>query len=192
MAKEVHIVMTVLRFLLAALYLLPGAAPLSGVTMQQLSMDDLAVKSTAIVRGRVLDSYTTLLGPTVYTHYRVAVADTWKGATASTVDVALPGGTAAGIRQTYPGIPQLAVGRDYVIYLWTSSVSGITMPTGFNQGIFAVTGATPASLLLSRSATSELMLNSTGRPVQDQAVSMRLSEMKSRVAVALSRVSSVR
>lgn len=172
--------------------LIPGAAPLSGVTMQQLSMDDLAVKSTAIVRGRVTDSYTVLTGPTVYTHYHIAVAETWKGATGTTVDVALPGGTASGIRQTYPGIPQFTIGRDYVIYLWTSSASGITMPTGFSQGIFAVTGTASSGLLLSRSATAELMLDTTGHPVQDQPVSMRLSEMKSHVAVALSKVGSVR
>jgi len=172
--------------------LIPGAAPLSGVTMQQLSMDDLAVKSTAIVRGRVVDSYSVLTGPTVYTHYHVAVADTWKGGASGTVDVALPGGTVSGIRQTYPGVPQLNIGASYVLYLWTSSASGITMPTGFSQGIFAVSGDTPASLQLSRSATSELMLGANGRPVQDKPVSMRLSEMKSQVASALAKVGSGR
>src|SRR5579871_6713137 len=79
---------SVVRFLLVAMYLIPGAAPLSGVTMQQLSMDDLAVKSTAIVRGHVVDSYTVLSGPTVYTHYHLAVTEVWSGTSASTVDVA--------------------------------------------------------------------------------------------------------
>jgi hypothetical protein len=160
--------------------------------MQQLSMDDLAVKSTAIVRGHITDSYTVLTGPTVYTHYHVAVTDTWKGMTVSTVDVALPGGTASGIRQTYPGVPQLRIGGDYVLYLWTSSVSGITLPTGFSQGIFAVSGASPATQVISRSATAELMLDSTGHPVQDQSVSMRLADMKSHVAIALAKLGSVK
>jgi hypothetical protein len=172
--------------------LLPGAAPLSGVTMQQLSMDDLAVKSTAIVRGRVVDSYTVLTGPTVYTHYHVAVSDTWKGAVSSTADVALPGGTASGIRQTYPGVPQLSIGVEYVLYLWTSSVSGITLPTGFSQGIFAVSGASPATQVISRSATAELMLDSSGHQVQDRAISMRLSDMKSRVAGSLAKFGSMK
>ena len=166
--------------------LIPGAAPLSGVTMQQLSMDDLAVKSTAIVRGRIIDSYAVVSGETVYTHYHVAVADTWKGAIGSTVDVALPGGTASGIRQTYPGVPQLAIGRDYVLYLWTSPSTGITMPTGFSQGIFLVTGDLASGQMISRSASNELMLDASGRRVQDQPVSMRLMEMKSHVVVALS------
>jgi hypothetical protein len=159
--------------------------------MQQLSMDDLAVKSTAIVRGHVLDSYAALSGPTVYTHYHVAVTESWKGNSAGTIDVALPGGTAGGIRQSYPGVPQLAIGTDYVLYLWASP-TGMTMPTGFSQGIFTVTGDLPGALQISRSATAELMLDASGHPVQDQAVSMRLAEMKNRVVVALSKVGSAR
>jgi hypothetical protein len=177
----------VLRILRIAMCLIPGAAPLSGVTMQQLSMDDLAVKSTAIVQGRVTDSYTATNGPTVYTHYHLAVTDTWKGTAGATVDVALPGGTAGGVRQTYPGIPQLAIGSTYVIYLWTSPSTGITMPTGFSQGVFSV-GSDSAS----RGATSDLMLDSTGHPVQDAAVSMRLADMKRGVATALAKSGGVR
>ena len=93
--------------------LIPGAAPLSGVTMQQLSMDDLAVKSTAIIRGHVTDSYTSVSGPTVYTHYHVAITETWKGTVSKVVDVALPGGTSGGVRQSFPGVPQLSTGVDY-------------------------------------------------------------------------------
>jgi hypothetical protein len=175
----------VIRFLLVAMCLIPGAAPLSGVTMQQLSTDDLAVKSTAIVRGRVLDSYTAKAGLTVYTHYHVAVAETWKGSPGTLIDVALPGGTASGMRQTYPGVPQLGIGRDYVIYLW-SSPAGITMPTGFSQGIFTVASDGQGTPVISRPASAELMLDSNGRPVADRAVSMRLSDMKSHVVIALS------
>lgn len=184
--------MLVVRFLLVAMCLIPGAAPLSGVTMQQLSMDDLAVKSTAIVRGRIVDTYAVLSGPTVYTHYHLAVTDTWKGSAAGTVDLALPGGSASGRRQTYPGVPQLTIGREYVIYLWTSPATGLTMPTGFSQGIFSVTGDAAASQMMSRAATSELMLDTAGRPVQDQPVSIRILETKNRVAVALSRPGSGR
>jgi hypothetical protein len=160
--------------------------------MQQLSMDDLAVQSTAIIRGQVTSSYTAFSGPTVYTHYRVTVTETWKGSAAVTVDVALPGGTAGNIRQSYPGVPQLSSGTDYVLYLWTSPTSGITFPTGFSQGIFSVTGTTTSGLLTSRAATSELMIGPTGHPVQDRAVSMLLSDMKSQVAAALARQVSVK
>ena len=181
------------RFLLVALCLLPGVAPLSGVTMQQLSLDDLAVKSTAIVRGRVVDQYTALAGPTVYTHYRVAITDSWKGAGSGTIDVVLPGGSASGIRQTYPGVPQLTVGREYLLYLWTSS-SGMTMPTGFNQGIFnvTVTSDKAATIQVSREASAETMLNAKGVPVQDKPVTMRLAEAKVHVAAALARAGALR
>jgi hypothetical protein len=177
----------VVRFLLVAMCLIPGAAPLSGVTMQQLSMGDLAVKSTAIVRGHVLDSYSALAGPTVYTHYHVAVTETWKGTPGSTIDVALPGGVASGIRQSFPGVPQLSIGNDYILYLWTAPSSGIIMPTGFSQGIFTVTGDVTTELMISRSASAELMLDSSGHPVRDKAVSMRFADMKSGVAAGLSK-----
>ncbi len=172
--------------------LLPGAAPLSGVMMQQLSMDDLAVQSTAIIRGQVLNSYMAQSGTIIYTHYRITVSETWKGSSAVTIDVALPGGTAGNLRQTYPGVPQLNPGVDYVLYLWTAPSSGITFPTGFSQGIFTVTGATPAALMTTRPAATELMLNSAGRPVQDQPVSLRLTDMKSQVAAAIGRLASVK
>ncbi len=153
--------------------------------MQQLSMGDLAVKSTAIIRGQVAGSYTALSGPTIYTHYRVAVTEAWKGGGVATIDVALPGGTANGIRQSYPGVPQLSIGVDYVLYLWTSP-TGITLPTGFSQGIFTVTGSTPSGLLTSRSASSESMVDSSGHRVQDQPVSMPLAVMRTQVATSLS------
>ena len=34
--------------------------------------------------------------------------------------------TAIEIRQTYPGVPQLSTGTDYVLYLWTSPSSAQT------------------------------------------------------------------
>ena len=159
--------------------------------MQQLSMDDLAVKSTAVVRGRVTDTYMALTGPTVYTHYHLAVSETWKGTAAGTVDVALPGGTASGIQQSYPGVPQLAIGTEYVVYLWTSP-GGVTMPTGFSQGIFTVTGTATSAMTLTRSASSELMLDASGHPVHDHPVSMPISDMKSAVASALSKFTPIR
>ena len=183
---------TVFRFLLVAMCLIPGAAPLSGVTMQQLSLDDLAVKSTAIIRGHVIDSFTSVTGPTVYTHYHVSVSETWKGSIAKVVDVALPGGTSGNIRQSFPGVPQLSTGVDYVLYLWTAPYSGLTLPTGFSQGIFTVTGSNGSNPLTSRNATSELMIGSTGHPVQDRPISLPLADMKSQVASALARQASAK
>jgi hypothetical protein len=176
----------VFRSLIVALLLVPGVAPLFGVTLQQLSMDDLAVQSTAIVRGHVADSYTAMSGQTVYTHYHVTVVERMKGTSGLTVDVALPGGIAAGVRQTFPGVPQLTVGADYVLYLWTSATSGLTMPIGFNQGIYQVSGSA-ASMIISRPAVAEMMIGTSGKRVQDQAVTMLLSDMKSRVATALAK-----
>jgi hypothetical protein len=176
----------VFRFVIIALFLVPGVAPLFGVTLQQLSIDDLAVRSTAIVRGHVLNSYSAMSGGTVYTHYQVTVVESLKGAMVSTVDVAVPGGTASGVRQVFPGVPQLTVGSDYLLYLWTSGDTGLTLPTGFTQGVYQVSGPA-SSLILSRAASGEMMLNAKGRQVHDQAVSMGLSDMRARVASALAK-----
>jgi hypothetical protein len=159
--------------------------------MQQLSMNDLAVQSTAIIRGQVVSSYMAQSAQTIYTHYRISVEETWKGPASSTIDVALPGGTANGVRQTFPGVPQLSGGVDYVLYLWTSPQSGLTFPTGFSQGIFTVTGGASA-LMTSRAPTSELMLDTKGHPVQDPGVSIPLPTMKSQVAAALTKQAGVK
>lgn len=155
--------------------------------MQQMSMGDLAVDSTAIIREQVTSSYTSVSGAAIYTHYRITVTETWKGPAAATVDVALPGGVANGLRQTFPGVPQLTSGVDYVLYLWTSPQSGITLPTGFSQGIFTVAASPSSGPMTSRPAISEAMLDSTGHPVHDQGVSMLLSDMKNQVAAAMAR-----
>ena len=95
-------------FFVAALF---GVAQLQSATLQQLSMSDLIAKSTSIVRGTVQGSYTAYSGPVIFTHYRVQVAERWKGSAGATVDVAVPGGVASGIRQTYSGAPQFQSGR---------------------------------------------------------------------------------
>ena len=58
-----------------------------------------------------------------------------EGPAQSTIDVMVPGGTAKGMRQTYPGVPQLVTGKQYVLFLWKSS-KGATYPMGFTQGVF--------------------------------------------------------
>ena len=169
-------------FIVAALL---GGAQLQSATLQQLSMSDLIAKSTSIVRGTVQGSYSAFSGPVIFTHYRVQVAEKWKGASGATVDVAVPGGVANGIRQTYSGAPQFQPGEQYVLFLWTGK-SGMTQIMGFSQGVFAVAQDGSSDPSLTRSASHELMLDAaTHRPVNDQALTLPLSELRARVASAL-------
>jgi len=139
-------------------------------------MDDLAGKATAIVRGRVSGSRAAFQGSTIYTHYQIDVLERWKGANGSTVDLMLPGGVAAGYRQTFSGVPQLASGKEYMLFLWTGK-SGNTQLMGLSQGMFELVKDTSGQTMATRPATSEMMLDANGHPVQDRAIRMRLVDL---------------
>jgi hypothetical protein len=151
----------------------------SAVTLQQLSMDQMSEEATAIVRARVTGSSASLTGATIYTHYKLQVSETWKGS--ASTEVMLPGGVAGGIRQSFPGVPQLQTGSEYVLFLWTSRKTGITHVIGMGQGIFNVTSRNDGSVQASRGRIGEGVLDSGGHPVQDHAIQMGLPEMQARV-----------
>jgi hypothetical protein len=147
-----------------------------------MSMDEMTASATAIVRARVTGSSASQIGPTIYTHYKLQVTETWKGTAPG--EVLLPGGAVSGLRQSFPGVPQLSTGSEYVLFVWTSSSTGINHIIGFSQGIFNVSQQADGSMLASRPATGETMHDATGSEVRDQAVSMALTAMKASVTGA--------
>jgi hypothetical protein len=161
-----------------------AALPAWPVTLQQLTTAQMSGVSTAIVRGTISGSYTALSGRTIFTHYTIQVSETWKGTSVSTADVAVPGGALNGLRQSFPGVPVLQVGQEYLLFLWTGS-KGPTQLTGLTQGALVVQADTSGNLTVSRQATGEIMLNSLGRPINDQPVLMPLSSMRATVTAAL-------
>jgi hypothetical protein len=171
------------RFVFALLltscgWLLPGA------TLERLSLDDMIVKSTAVVRGTVVSSQAVLTGGLIYTHYQIRVTEAFKGRRTGIIDVAVPGGVANGIRQAVSGAPEFQAGEDCVFFLWTSK-AGLTQVIGLTQGIFQVTpgGRDPG---VTRVPSHELMLDkATHRPVQDATVNMKLSDLRSTISNAL-------
>jgi hypothetical protein len=159
------------------------AAPLRPATLEQLSLDDMIAKSTAIVRGTVTDSYAAFSGRVIYTHYTVQVSERFKGAGTGTVDVAVPGGVAGKLRQTFEGAPVFQKGEEYVFFLWTGA-TGPTQVVGLTQGLFAVGRDGSAT----RTASHEAMLEAgTARPVKDQTLVMPLSQLRSRIAAGLAK-----
>jgi hypothetical protein len=156
---------------------------LPAATLEKLSLDEMAQKSTAIVRGRVLGSYTAQRGSIIYTHYRVQVAETWKGAGAAELDVVVPGGAIRGLRQTFAGAPTLAPNAEYVLFLWTGA-SGLTRVIGLTQGIFTVAKGANGETVAVRPAATETMIDpATGRSVKDEAVTLRVADLHQRVRV---------
>jgi len=153
------------------------------VTLQQLSLDQMTQSATAIVRARVTASSASYTGTTIYTHYSLQVTESWKGFTQA--EVMVPGGTASGRRQSFPGVPQLAVGTEYLLFVWTSSTTGITHLLGMSQGVFNLSRQPDGSTLATRPLVGEMMLDATGRKVTDQAIQMPLTTLKSRVSRTL-------
>ena len=151
----------------------------SAATLRQLSMDQMTQSATAIVRARVTGSSTSLNGSTIYTHYSLNVTDTLKGNAPG--EVALPGGVAGRLRQSFPGVPQLQTGTEYVLFLWTAPSTGITHIIGLSQGLFSVTTQSDGTAQVARARIGETMLDSAGHVVQDHAIQMKLSDLKVRV-----------
>ena len=169
-----------------AIVLAASAIPLSAATLERLSLDDMIAKSTAIVRATVTGVKTEFTGRDIFTHYQIQVSERFKGPTQKTFDIRVPGGSYGTYHQTAVGSPVLTAGSEYVLFLWTSK-SGVTWITGMTQGLFQLGGDTAGDPTASRAASGELMLDpATARPVRDEAVSFKLSILRSRIAARLS------
>jgi hypothetical protein len=159
----------------------------SATTLEQLTLDEMAQKSTAIVRARVTGSHAGRRGTDIYTYFQFQVSETWKSSDQPNSEVAVPGGVVDGIRQSVSGAPELKPGHEYVLFLWTSR-SGLTQVMGLSQGLFKLSEESSgggSGTLVQRSAASELMLNRSGFPVDDHAVTMPLQDLRARVQQAL-------
>jgi len=175
-----------MRSLLITLSLASALAPLGGTTLERLPLGEMARKSTAIVRARVVSASGVLQGADIYTIYRIEIVESWKSSPRSNpVQVAVPGGIAGGLRQMVAGAPALHSGEEYVMFLWTSP-SGLTQLIGLTQGLFSVQQSGAGDATAMRAAAGELMLDASGHPVRDEAVSMKLSDLKAQVKRSLS------
>jgi len=173
--------LTTMRLISMIIGLLAAIGPLCGSTLEQLSLDEMIDKSTEIVRGRILSSRTAMRGPVIYTYAEVQVIERWKGPSADRVEVALPGGAYRRLQQSFSGTPSLRQDTEYVLFLWTGK-NGVTQVIGLSQGVFNVRTNQQGELVVERGASQEVMLDSAnGKPVQDQAVSMRLADLQGRV-----------
>jgi len=158
-------------------------APLRGATLEHLSLDELIQKSTAIVRAKVVGTYADFRGREIFTHWKLEVQEQWKGQ--GSVEVMSPGGTVSGYRQGVPGAPQLTVGKEYVLFLWTSK-SGATYLTGWGQGAFELSKNEASKLVATRAVASETMVeHGTWRPIKDAGMQMQYSELSARISATL-------
>jgi len=152
-------------------------AAVQGSTLQQLSLNDMILKSTLIVRGSPQLNYSQFRGAIIYTHYTIEVSQVYKGlVTTKQLDVAVPGGMTGGMRQVFSGVPGILNGGDYVFFLWTSK-SGLTQIIGLSQGLFTVGKDSSGNFIVQRPAATETMLNVAGQPVNDSLLQMKLGDL---------------
>jgi len=177
MAKQLMRVVAIFVFLACA------GIPAGATILQQLPLDEMAGKSTSIVRARVTGSSEAVRGTDVFTIYKFETLETLKSGPAAR-EVAVPGGGAGGIRQVVAGAPRLRTGQEYVLFLWTGR-SGLTQLTGMSQGLFSVDRITAGDAQVSRASAGEQMLDAAGRAVRDEPLSMPLTELKAKIARAL-------
>jgi hypothetical protein len=104
----------------------------------------------------------------------------WQAPLGTVADGALPGGTLNGVREAYGGTPALAVGGDYVVFLWTSH-SGFTQIIGLSQGLFAIVPNGSTGPMAVRPAASERMVGPNGKQIADTDFQMPLSDFRNQV-----------
>ena len=186
LAKQLMRTLPISVCLAAAWVCLAGAwIPAEATTLQQLSLGEMAQKATAIVRAKVMGSIEVLRGTDVFTVYQLETLETVKAPNGiKPVDVAVPGGIAGGLRQVVAGAPVLHAGQEYVLFLWTSR-SGLTQLMGMSQGLFTVDRRMAGDAIATRAAAGEQILDSGGRAVRDETLSMPWAELKSKVMKTL-------
>jgi len=159
-----------------------------GATLERLSLEEMAARSTAIVRARAGSSTAVLVGSTIYTRTRFQVLERWKGPEGSEVEVVEPGGTVGRTTESYSGAPRFQAGQEMVLFLWTGP-SGRTQVIGLSQGVFQVgrneaTGETEVS----RQPSGEVMLDRlSGERVLEEPVRMPLRALEGRIRAAAER-----
>jgi hypothetical protein len=134
-----------------------GGGAVAAATLEQLSLDDMVLRSTAIVRARAGESRSVREGALIYTFVQVEVLDQWKGEVASRLEVALPGGQVDGLSQHFGGVPTLKPGQEFVGFLWTGR-TGRTHLLGLSQGYFDVLRDDKGKITVHRKPTADLML----------------------------------
>lgn len=155
-----------------------------GATLEKLSVEQMSQQATVIVRGRITGCSAEMRGPVIYTRCAVAVTEIWKGAPAQKLDFVVPGGTFQGLSQTFSGSPKFSPQEQFVLFLWVGR-SGIPQIIGLSQGAFSVSTSDKGESTAKKAATSELMLDARGNQVRDEAVSLSVGELRSRVRQAL-------
>lgn len=159
--------------------LLPGVS--RAATLEQLSEERLINESTEILRGTVVYCNYNYRPPVIWTVCEVNVTESFKGSPGAKVQVAIPGGIAAGYRQSFEGAPSLVRNTEYVFFLWQGK-SGLKQIMGLSQGLMNIAKDDRGNLIIVRGKSNEQMVNTAGQPVEDTGLTMPLATLRKRAA----------
>jgi hypothetical protein len=108
-------------------------------TIPRLTFENLTDTSELIVSGRVTQSWAAWDSKHKYiwTHYLLSVRETAKGAPASSVEFAEPGGSLADAAMTIAGTVTYSVGERVVVFL-SRMPNGYLRTTGWAQGKYGL------------------------------------------------------
>ena len=159
-------------------------SPAGATTLLKMSMNDLIVDSSAIVRAKIIGSRSSAVGQDIYTYYQLQVTETLKQGTILPAEVAVPGGVYGNLRQIGIGSPVLTQGQEYVLFLWTNH-RGVSQLIGLSQGMFSLSQDASGATVVNRPAIADQMLDKSGKPVTDAAVRMKWTDLRALIVKSL-------
>lgn len=127
--------------LAALLGIVLAAVPARATVVVSMDVEQLAAAATAVVHGTVLDTRAEDDHGRVFTRVEVKVREQLKGPAATAPDrvaMRVVGGSLGGYSQVVPGAPQLTVGDEVVLFLWSPGPGQPYRPLGLAMGTFHV------------------------------------------------------
>lgn len=167
--------------------------PLSATTVVQMDLEQLCDHADKIFRGTVVDvsQGTVQAGgsqlPTVT--YRLKVEESFKGEFESVkgesfTEITMLGslkapanGGAVRAFQVIPGIPQLAVGHDYLLMTTPPSSIGLSVPVGLGQGTFEIQTSLKEETAINGAENVGLTLESQRGPMSYESLAAQIRNL---------------
>jgi hypothetical protein len=156
-----------MKQLWSLLLLLPIVPSTRAAVIPRVAFEQLVSNSARIVHGRVLGSEVARSGQYLWTHYRLQVLDSMRGALPAEITVSEPGGTLDGLTMEVSGVVAFRPGEEVVLFLYQTPI-GFWRIRGVSQGKFDVTDSASGKHV--RAATKDIATLPTARAATGRAI----------------------
>jgi len=162
------------------------AAQLCATSVIPMSVEQLTVSSSEVVRARALSSQSSWDGEHahIYTFTRFQSLETLKGSASSEIVVRQMGGRVGNIEQRVSGVRRWNAGDESVLFLRPSEVGqGVMAVVGLFQGNFSVKRTAVAEPLATNGVLDAMQYDpATRASTHFRAAEISLRELRERVA----------